>query len=249
MNFAPVPPSLSDSINALVDAGLQAENAKQTKRTYLGASEVGNACERRLAYSFHDTPREAFPGRPLRRFRLGHIHEDETVAWLRNAGFTIEGQQAGYGVANREDGTPRHAGHIDGVVTAGPVALPYPVLFEHKVMKSNIWRACAAHKVKKEHPTYYAQMQLYMRQFGLAHALFVALNTDTSELLFELVPYDAPAAESLVDKVERIVTSSAPGDFPRIAQVSTDFNCKFCPYHEVCWAPPKVALAKPGWMR
>jgi hypothetical protein len=244
VNFAPAAPTVASQINALIDAHLQAENAKQPARNYLGASEIGQPCERRLAYSYHKASREPFPGRPLRRVRLGHLHEDETVAWLRGAGFTIEGQQDEYSVL---DG--RSAGHIDGVVTAGPVDLPYPMLWEHKIMKSNIWRACQTHGVQKEHPTYYGQCQIYMRQFGLANTLFTALNSDTSELLFEVIPFVAAEGEALAEKTVRIVSSTSPNQFPRIAHVSTDFQCKWCPYNEPCWAPPKVAQPKPMWMR
>jgi len=242
LNFAP---TLSDQLNALIDKGLQAENEKQAKRDYLGGSEIGQPCERRLAYSYHGEPREPFPGRPLRRFRMGHLHEAETVAWLQGAGFAIKHTQAGFSLAGG-----RFKGHIDGVAAlGGPLDLPYPLLFEHKVMKSAIWRAYVKHGVQKEHPTYYAQLQIYMRQFALKHALFMALNTDTSELHPELVPYDSAFAEGLIDKAARILTSKSAADFPRIAQASTDFNCKWCPYREPCWAPPKVASVKPAWMR
>lgn len=245
MNFAPSPSdAIAEQINAAIDVYLQAENAKQPARLYLGASEIGQPCERRLGYSYHKSAREPFPGRALRRFRLGHLHEDETAAWLRGAGFVIEGQQAEYSVF---DG--RSQGHIDGVVTAGPVALPYPMLWEHKIQKSSIWRATKKHGVRSEHPTYFAQCQIYMRQFGLAHALFTALNSDTSELLFEVIPFDAAFAETLVEKTIRIVESKSPEELPRITATSTDFTCKFCPYHEACWSTPKVEAPKPMWMR
>jgi hypothetical protein len=246
VNFAP-PPSeaVAAAINAAIDVHLQAENDKQAPRLYLGASEIGQPCERRLGYSYHKAPREAFPGRALRRFRLGHLHEDETVAWLRGAGFTIEGQQAEYSVL---DG--RSQGHIDGVVTAGPVVLPYPMLWEHKIMKSTIWRSTDKHGVRSEHPTYFAQCQIYMRQFGLANALFTALNSDTSELLFEVIPFDAAFAETLVEKTVRVVECKAPEELPRVSSSSTDFQCKWCPYHERCWSVANlIPQPKPMWMR
>ena len=242
MNFAP---TLSDEINGLVDLGLQRENAMQPPRDYLGGSEVGHECERRLAYSFHKEPREAFPGRPLRRFRMGHIHEAETVTWLQNAGFKIDHTQAGFSLAGG-----KFKGHIDGVAAlGGPLDLPYPLLFEHKVMKAVIWRAYVKHGLRTEHATYFGQVQIYMRQFALKHTLFGALNTDTSELHFELIPYDSAFAESLIEKAARILVSKSAGEFTRIASVSTDFKCKWCPYREPCWAPPKVAAVKPSWMK
>lgn len=241
MNFAP---TLSDQINVLIDAHLQRENANRPVRDYLGASEIGQECERRLGYSYHNYPREEFPGRALRRFRLGHIHEDETVAWLQGAGFSINHSQAGFSLAGG-----RFKGHIDGIAaTGGPLDLPYPLLFEHKIMKASIWRAYVKHGVRKEHPTYFGQVQTYNRQFGLLNTLFAGLNADTSELHFELIPYDAVYAEQQIEKAARVLSSKDPLELVRIASVSTDFKCKWCPFRESCWAPPKVAAVKPSWM-
>ena len=246
--------ALSSAINALIDDGLQVANAAQAERDYFGASEGGQFCERRLAYSYHGEKRPPFPGRPLRRFRMGHWAEDETVDWMRAAGFKIEHSQAGFALLPRGDGSFEYRGHIDGVVKAGPekladIAMPYPCLFEHKIMKAAIWRASVKHGIEVGHPTYYAQVQIYMRQMGLAWCLFAYLNTDTSELHFELIPYKSEVGEALTEKVARILASKDPREFARLAQVSTDVNCKFCPYQEACWATPVVAAPKPLWMR
>ena len=241
MDFSP---TLSDQLNALIDKALQEQNANRPVRDYLGASEIGQECERRLAYSYHNYPREEFPGRALRRFRLGHIHEDETVAWLNAAGFTIKHSQAGFSLAGG-----RFKGHIDGIAAlGGPLGLPYPLLFEHKIMKASIWRAYVKHGVRKEHPTYFGQVQTYMRQFALGHTLFMGLNSDTSELHAELVSYDTVYAEQQIEKAARILASKDPRELPRISSVSTDFKCKWCPFAAPCWEPPKVVTHKPGWM-
>lgn len=257
MNFAPTASEeLSDKINRLIDDALEKENAAQPKRDYLGASRVGVECMRRLAYEYHHTEGNSFPGHAIRRFRMGHLHEDETADWLIKAGFDLRvkkpnGAQYGFGLApHPETGRPRFAGHTDGIIVNGPdVGVIWPALWEHKIMKSAIWRATLKHGVRHEHFAYFAQTQIYMRQFTLANCLFTALNTDTSELLFELIPFDAELAQVLVDKAADVIESQRPEDLPRIAKEETDFRCKFCPFRDVCWKGPVVPAVRPAWLR
>lgn len=257
MNFAPTASEeLSDKINGLIDAALEKENAAQPKRDYLGASIVGAECMRRLGYEFHQTEGRAFPGHAIRRFRMGHLHEDETADWLIKAGFLLrtekpDGGQYGFGLApHPETGRPRFAGHADGILVGGPdIGVIYPGLWEHKIMKASIWRATLSHGVRTEHFTYFAQTQIYMRQFTLAWCLFTALNSDTSELLFELIPFDEALAQTLIDKAAAIIESERPEDLPRVAREETDYRCKFCPFRDVCWRAPEVPASKPAWLR
>lgn len=253
MDLAPSPTEeLSNRINGLIDAALEARNAAEERRTYLGASRIGEPCERRLAYEYHGAEAEPFPGKAIRRFRMGHLHEDETADWLRLAGFDLrthqpDGSQWGFSLA---DG--RFAGHTDGVIVGGPdiPGLVYPCAWEHKVMKSSIWTATKARGVKEEHVVYYAQCQIYMRQFDLQSCLFTALNTDTSALLFEVIPYRPAEAEALIDKAARIIESRAPEELQRVATKETDYRCRFCPFRRQCWERRETtATPAPMWMR
>lgn len=238
--------NLVATLNQLVDNALEADNASQPPRDYLGASEIGDLCERRLGFKWHKFPAEPFKGRGIRRFRMGHIHEDETARWLKMAGFKLFGEQFAFALAHG-----KFSGHIDGIITSGPVELPYPVLWEHKIMKASIWRELTRSNVEAEHPKYFGQLQVYMRQFDLEAALFTALNTDTSELHFELVEYNAAKAEVYIDRAQRILSSESPQELPRIGRSEFDFNCKFCPYKAECW---KVVVREretptPAWLR
>ncbi len=44
--------SVSGQLEALLDAGMHRQRAKQTPRAYLGASRLGSSCERALQYEF-----------------------------------------------------------------------------------------------------------------------------------------------------------------------------------------------------
>jgi hypothetical protein len=237
--------ALVETLNRLVDNALEVDNASQPPREYLGASEIGDLCERKLGFKWHKFEAEPFKGRGIRRFRMGHIHEDETVRWLKMAGFVLQGEQSGFELAGG-----KFSGHVDGFIASGPIDLPYPLLFEHKIMKSSIWRQLTKSNVETEHPKYFAQLQVYMRQFGLSNALFVALNTDTSELHFEMVGYEPLKADTYIDRAQRILSSGSPKELSRIGRSEFDFACKFCPYKAECWAPPAVqATMIPAWLK
>ena len=265
-----------DRLEALVDQALIEENSRQTPRAYLGGSRLGMECLRALAFEWHHQeaeyrayleatqagqtpPRRNLPfgGRALRRFRLGHLQEDETARWLQIAGMDLrtvkdDGRQFGFAVAwDATVGRYRLAGHIDGVILSSPVPeVPVPALWEHKIMNSKKWREFVSKGVEKSHPIYYYQCQTYMAYMELHNALFTAFNTDTSELWHELIPFNADHAQWATDRGVQVLESGAPEELPRIARDPSDFRCKFCDYHALCWSQPTQSAtpAKPAWL-
>ena len=67
-------------------------------------------------------------------------------------------------------------------------------------------------------------------------ALFTVVNKNTSEVYYELVPYNQELAQAASDKAVNILTASKVGDIlPRVAQSKDFFLCKFCEFRETCW--------------
>jgi len=246
-NFAPSPvdEEANEEINALIDAALEADNNREKKREYLGGSRLGVECSRALYYEYNQVPTDDIPfsGKAIRRFRMGHIHEDETAAWLIKAGFDLrthkaDGGQFGFMVANG-----KIRGHIDGVILSGPpiAGLKYPCLWEHKIMKSSKYKDFKKNGIKKANFVYYGQCQIYMTYMSpvlnmeLDTALFTALDTDTSQLGFEVLPHDAGTAQRLSDKGVMIIKAKHEDLAPKVARESTDFRCKWCNWKERCW--------------
>jgi hypothetical protein len=84
------------------------------------------------------------------------------------------------------------------VIVGGPdVGIEYPVLFEHKALKSSSWQEIVKEGVKRSKPIYWVQVQIYMAYLEVERTLFVALDKDTQALRYELVPFDPPAAQDL----------------------------------------------------
>lgn len=242
-------PKFHERLTALVDAALQAERGRQEKRRYLGASRLGIACERALQFEYADAPVDPgaeFSGKTLRVFEVGHVLEDVAIRWLRLAGIDLftrrqDGDQFGFSVA---DG--RLQGHVDGVIAAAPaeLGLAFPMLWECKTMADKHWRETARKGVAVTKPVYAAQMALYQAYMeptipGIAThpALFTAINKDTQELWFELVPFDAALAQRMSDRAVKVIRATEAGELlPRIATEASYYECKYCAWGARCWA-------------
>jgi hypothetical protein len=222
-------------ILAAIDAGLAAQEDK--RREYLGASQIGDDCQRRIQYDLLGAPGDPFDPRTRRIFARGHIVEELVAKWLRQGGFelsthTPHGQQHGFSTAGG-----RFRGHIDGVLMAGPGGLEYPALWENKALGAKSWADVQRRGVAASKPIYADQMAIYQAYLNLpAPALFTAVNCDTMEIHAELVPFDAARAQKASDRAVHILRATDAGDLlPRVADKPDGFPCSFCRYRTHCW--------------
>ena len=235
-------------ITGLINAALVAEEAASPPRTYLGASRLGVACERALQFEYAGAPRDAdrgFDGKTLRIFAAGHLFEELAIRWLRTAGFNLavrkkDGGQFGFSVAKG-----RIQGHVDGILAGGPLDVPmgYPALWECKTMNAKNWRETVKKGVTLSKPVYAAQIATYQAYMETAvpgitanPALFTAINKDTADLHFELVPFDADLAQRMTDRAVRVLQATEAHELlPRLTRDPSHFECRFCDWQDRCW--------------
>lgn len=204
------PGVVSAAVNAAIDLALAAQDRARTPRRYIGGSGIGRACLRQIQYDTMAVPKD--PGREtaprnLRIAQAGHGGEDMVAGWLRAAGFDLrtaggDGHQYGWSQSNG-----RFAGHIDGVILAGPVAeMPFPALWENKLLGQRSWQDTVKKGVARSKPVYAAQMAVYQAYMDLPNpALFTAMNRDTCEIYAELVPFNAALAQEMSDRAVLIL--------------------------------------------
>ncbi|MCM8623155.1 MAG: hypothetical protein NFW16_15820 [Candidatus Accumulibacter sp.] len=240
-------PRLHERFTQVIDQALDAERARQTPRQYLGASRLGVSCERALQFEYAGAPVDpgrGFSGRTLRIFEVGHVLEDLAIRWLRLAGFELhtrkkDGGQFGFSVAGG-----RIQGHVDGIFSDGPadLGLAFPMLWECKTMNDRNWKACVKSGVATTKPVYAAQMAIYQAYMepaipGISEhpALFTAINKDTQELWFELVPFDGGLAQRMSDRAVRVIQATEAGELlPRGFADPSHFECRFCNWQARC---------------
>jgi hypothetical protein len=230
---------IAEGIIKCIDEAMQKHRNSQPPRKYLGASRIGEECDRKLAYEFHMTPKDEgsdFKGKTLRIFDMGHDGEERMAEYLKLAGFqlqthTDEGKQIAIADANNQ-----FKGHLDGYIHGGPenLGLKYPLLWENKALGDKSWNDLKKNGLKKSKPVYYAQVQVYMGYKELEACLFTALNRDTGEIYVEMVAFNSRDCQDYIDKVVRIIKTEVPEEAVKISKDPSDFRCKFCDFRQRC---------------
>ena len=215
----------------LVDDAIMAEIKDKKGRGYLGFSQLGDECAKKVWYSYW-LPKPVEDPRIKRIFDMGHMLEPYVVSLLRLAGLTVyevdeNGEQFGVIL---EGG--KIAGHIDGVITGLPES-SVPHLLEIKTANNTNYNQLVKKGVKNFSDTYYGQVQCYMGEMDLARCLFVAINKNNCELYFERIKYDSFIHKALIERGIDIVGGGDPP--PRAYGKSTYYRCNFCNYKSRCW--------------
>lgn len=202
------------------------------RREHLGASQIGNACERKLWYDFMWCSEPAFEGRILRLFQTGFKEESRIIDELRAVGITVysadplSGKQIHY-----EDFGGHFGGSLDGVAIGFPEAPKTYHVLEIKTSNTKSFNALKKNGVRATKPLHYAQMQTYMRWSGLDRAMYLSVCKETDFIYEERVYYDEAVASRLKSKADRIVFSSEP---PHKCGTPENFECKWCSHKDVC---------------
>ena len=111
-------------------------------------------------------------------------------------------------------------------------------------MNDKSWRDTVKQGVAKSKPVYAAQVAIYQAYMeasvpGVASspALFTAINKDTQEIWFELLPFDGGLAQRMSDRGVRVITATAAGEtLARHTTTPTHMECKFCAWQDRCWS-------------
>lgn len=225
-------PDPQHTITALIDAAHEAKRAshKEVFRPHMGASTLGEKCDRKLWLSFRWAVRENFPGRILRVFRRGQNEEAQVVADLQSIGCKVRSTGA---EQTRVDFGSHVSGSIDGIITAGvPDAPRKSHVLEIKTHSKKSFEALEKEGVEKAHPKHFAQVQAYMLGTGIDRALYVAVCKDDDRLHVERFKLDKERAEKLVERGKRIATQDEIP--PPLSDDPTWFECKFCSAHDFC---------------
>ena len=216
--------TLTTSLSSQIDQFLNDEVERE--RTYVGASVLGEECDRALWYRVKQFPTEETP-RQKRIFRLGHVIEEELVCLLSLAGIQVAQKgrsgepfrfQKGI-FAGTADGIIRHNGEL--------------YVLELKSAKGARFRQYQKKGVRSESKGYYIQLLTYMRFFGIPKGVFIIYNKDTSDLYFEEVTADDSLVDAYLDRGEEIYRMGTPP--PQKWKDETFFKCRMCSFRKECW--------------
>jgi hypothetical protein len=214
---------------------LQSEKGqKDSRREHLGASEIGEECDRKLWYSFRWALQERRNGRMVRILRRGDQEEKQLLEDLAGLGYELRKHSFVSGVNGHFGGTP------DGLILGIPMAPHAWHVLELKTSKDELWKELAKKGVKEAQPVHYAQMQVYMRGTGTDRALYLAVNKDTDDIYEERVHLDQLFAQRLYDRAARIIGRQTLPE--RISDDPAWFQCRPCRWHAICHKHNEVPL-------
>ena len=243
---------ISDMANQFIDEALQKRKKNEQKRSYLGASMIGEPCLRKIQYIIEGKEQD-MSGKGVRILDLGHLLEEKIASWLNESGFVLKtkntkGAQYGFSIAEGEI-----AGHIDGIVKRMPdkmlkqlneklskqslkvIDKDCNILWECKTLNSSSWKDTKKHGIFVSKPTYYVQVQLYMAYMNFDYTLFTAFNKDTAEFYHEIVPFDAEDAQMYSDKAVKLLLAKRYKEVqPKISEDQNFYLCKMCIFKNLC---------------
>jgi len=235
---------LFDITLAEVDKALEQKKNSEAPRHYLGMSQIGDECHRKLFYSFRNAEKRAWAAQGVRNIEDGHVQEDIMAARLRMVpGIELitsdpddPEKQIGFSLL-----LDHFRGHCDGAALG---LLESPETFhtwEHKSVNETSFeklKKIRAEKGEKNalrewNGTYYAQAQIYMHEMKLTRHFLTVSTPGGRDYLSIRTEYNRKEAEAIIEKAWSIIFDNwiIP---PRISDKREAFACKWCEFQEVC---------------
>lgn len=229
--MAPLPQDPNSTLRT-IERAVEVEAAHgKPFRSHLGASLIGNQCDRALWLGFRWATMVQHEGRILRLFQRGDREENVFSELLGKIGVTVyQGDDSGqFRISD-------HGGHFGGSMDGAGLGIPEAPktwhLLEYKTHNDKSFKKLVKDGVAKAKPEHYVQMQVYMRKGGLTRALYCAVNKNDDTLYFERVKLEPQRADAYIARAGQIIASDR---MP--VGISTDpawFECKFCDHQAVC---------------
>lgn len=208
--------------------------ARQPQRfsSRLGASQIGEPCDRSLWYSFRHASEPVRSGQLNRICETGHWYEARIIGWLRAIGIQVEAPEQQYEFT-------ACSGHfvckLDGAVLGVPEAPKTWHVLECKHANRDKF-VRVARGIEKNAPKWYCQAQVAMLLSGMDRCLFVVADKNetwrTEDVYTERVRLDRAAAQALIDKAQAVIDATELP--PRIADTPEARDCMFCDHRPVC---------------
>lgn len=224
------------------------QHEENQHREHMGASTLGERCDRRVWYAFRWFKRPNFPGRILRLFDTGKREEYRLTTDLRNIGIELYDKDPETGDQINVKFGRWVGGSLDGMARNVPLGGDRWHVVEMKTHNDAQFKKLKKDGVQTSHPKHWVQMQVYMHLSGVDRALYVAKNKNDDSIHTERIHHDPAAAQYEIERGNRISLSS--GRPVGIADNPADYRCKLCPFHGLCYtgdAPDKNCRTCKHW--
>jgi len=204
-------------------------------RRHLGASMIGRDCPRQLQLKWRWACHKNVPPRLIRLFNRGHLEEARFLALLELVpGVTLYSTTPEGGQYKWSNYGGHYGSALDGVATGIPdIPNGEPCYTEFKTSADKGFNETVKKGCREAHYEHFVQMQQCMKHFNLNWSLYMMVNKNNDELHAEIIQYDAEVAERFTHRAGQIIFATEA--LPRISNVETFFQCKFCDENKVCF--------------
>ena len=204
-------------------------------RRHLGASEIGNSCNRYLWYKFRWMFHFSAEPRMYRLWQRGHREEVWFIQMLLWAGWTVIDRDPDTGKQLRVNAVEGHFGGSMDAIGLPPARYnwPYWMLLEFKTNKTgDKWNKLEAQQFQRAKPLHWSQTAVYGLLKGLYHVAYFNVNKDDDRLHIEVQPIDMEQGRKELQKAEFVILSqTAP---QKLHQNPAMYECKYCDALQVC---------------
>jgi CRISPR/Cas system-associated exonuclease Cas4 (RecB family) len=228
---------------AEVDKALIKKKSEEPPRHYLGMSQIGEECQRKLFYSFRGAEERENTIESIRSTEDGHNQEAVMAERLRMVPgielITVDPdnpkKQIGFSLL-----LGHFRGHCDGAILGVMEAPGTWHVWEHKSVDKPFEKLKKIREEKGEKsalrewsPEYYAQAQIYMHEMRLTRHFLTVSTPGGRNYVSIRTEYNRKEAEAIIEKAKSIIFDNwvLP---PRISEKREFFKCKWCEYQEIC---------------
>lgn len=236
---------------------LEQENAAEPPRNYLGMSQIGDECHRKVFYSFRNAAKKVFPASGVMAVQDGFIQEDLTAFRLRKVP-GIELHTTNNGTFSNTIGSQivkdfdsknqigfqlllgHFRGHCDGVILGILEAPKTWHVWEHKSVNEKKFAelvklrdADEKSALGKWDVTYYAQAQIYMHQLEMTRHFLTVTTPGGRDIISVRTEFSRKYAESIIAKAQSIIFDNwtIPA---RLSDKREFYKCKWCEFQLIC---------------
>ena len=205
-------------------------------RSHLGASIIGNECQRQIWYSFRWAQKPKHKSQLLRLFNRGHLEEARFIAMLLVAGIQVYQQDESGKQFRISDCSGHFGGSGDGILIGVP-DIPEKnlrILGELKTSGEKAFKLLVKKGCFVEKHEHYVQMQIYMGKMGLTKALYLVVNKNTDELYGEIISHREVITAEYINRAQSIIFH--PSIPKRMTNNSGRYKCKWCDYWGMCFS-------------
>lgn len=238
--------ALSHSIDptlAALDALHSQAFSDDKPRPYLGASAIGNPCNRALWYGFRHATTRIIPASGYRAIQDGHRGEALMIEWLRSLPgiqlWTEDPEQPGKQIGFI-DLHGHFRGNLDGIIQGLYQAPQTPHVWEHKVCNETKFRKLIKliqtvgekNALSEWDEIYFSQSQIYMHEMELTRHYLTVATPGNRAIVSCRTAYQPKVAKAILAKAESIITADRPP--LKLRDDPSYYLCKFCDHSALC---------------